>query len=136
MLNNEKGLYYLQSRYYDPSVRRFINADKFEIIGKTDFLSSYNLYVYCDNSPIGKSDAKGNAATKWVGVGVQFQISTKSYSIGIEIICFGDKTICEKNHVTKAYAYAFYSGNTNGNAETIWKYGINMRQKPRSLLRG
>ena len=31
--DTEFGLYYLQSRYYDPETGRFINADRFPILG-------------------------------------------------------------------------------------------------------
>ena len=30
--DNETGFYYLQTRYYDPEIRRFINADNYELI--------------------------------------------------------------------------------------------------------
>ena len=58
--DEETGLYYLQSRYYDAGVRRFINADRFEIIGNCDSFVSYNLYVYCENNPIIYSDKGGD----------------------------------------------------------------------------
>ena len=34
VLDTETGLYYLQSRYYDPEVGRFINADSFASTGQ------------------------------------------------------------------------------------------------------
>ena len=57
--DEETGLYYLQSRYYDAGVRRFINADAFEMIGNSDSYISYNLYAYCDNNPGCKADKFG-----------------------------------------------------------------------------
>ena len=57
--DEETGLYYLQSRYYDASVRRFINADVFEMIGNGDSFVSYNLYAYCENNPICRIDRTG-----------------------------------------------------------------------------
>ena len=54
--DRETGLYYLQSRYYDPANGRFINADT--IAGNTGN-STYNLFVYCGNNPIMKSDPTG-----------------------------------------------------------------------------
>ena len=53
--DSETGMYYLQSRYYDPVVGRFINADNF--FGKT--ILGKNLYLYCLNSPIRYFDPKG-----------------------------------------------------------------------------
>lgn len=58
--DNETGYYYLQSRYYDPSICRFINADNPEIARnwKNDKFSN-NLYLYCNNDPINYSDYTG-----------------------------------------------------------------------------
>ena len=47
----ESGLYYLQSRYYDPVVGRFINADS-EIAGISDSVQGFNLFAYCFNNPV------------------------------------------------------------------------------------
>ena len=43
--DTETGLYYLQSRYYDPEMGRFINADEFINTN----LSEINIYLYCAN---------------------------------------------------------------------------------------
>ncbi|MBR6563606.1 MAG: hypothetical protein IKK70_06695 [Clostridia bacterium] len=40
----ETGFYYLQSRYYDPTVGRFINADG--IIGANGGIEGYNMFAY------------------------------------------------------------------------------------------
>ena len=58
--DNETSYYYLQSRYYDPCICRFINADDTEIAKtwKNDKFSN-NLYLYCNNDPINYSDYTG-----------------------------------------------------------------------------
>ncbi len=56
--DNETGYYYLQSRYYDASICRFINADVYCNTG-TKSLVSTNMYAYCDNSPVDKIDFDG-----------------------------------------------------------------------------
>ena len=53
----ETGFYYLQSRYYDPAVRRFINADGY--INANDDLLGYNMYAYCGNNPVNRNDDGG-----------------------------------------------------------------------------
>ena len=58
--DRDTGLYYLQSRYYDPEVGRFINADGFVTTDVLGLLSS-NMFVYCENNPICKTDISGEA---------------------------------------------------------------------------
>ena len=59
--DTEIGMYYLQSRYYDPVVGRFVNADDIDYLGYTTGLLSYNLFTYCDNNPLNHSDKEGHA---------------------------------------------------------------------------
>lgn len=55
--DNETGYYYLQSRYYDSNICRFINADLHEIVNVTkDICTGINLFSYCNNNPINNSD--------------------------------------------------------------------------------
>ena len=51
----ENKLYYLNSRYYDPAVGRFLNVDEFGFLE-----SHYNLFNYCNNSPTIEVDPFGN----------------------------------------------------------------------------
>ena len=44
-------MYYLESRYYDPRIGRFVNADDIGAINPT-VLNSLNLYTYCANNPV------------------------------------------------------------------------------------
>ena len=55
--DNETGFYYLQSRYYDPANRRFINADG--LISFDCGFSGHNMYSYCGNCPVACSDPNG-----------------------------------------------------------------------------
>ena len=56
----ETGLYCLGSRYYDPEVGRFVNADDTDVIfAKPQELGSKNLYAYCDNNPVAREDYAG-----------------------------------------------------------------------------
>ena len=56
--DNETGFYYLQSRYYDPAVRRFINADSYASTGK-GFVGT-NMFAYCNNCPVFSVDFYGH----------------------------------------------------------------------------
>ena len=55
--DQESGLYYLNSRYYDPETCRFINADG--VMGINSNSTAYNLYAYCGNNPINRYDNNG-----------------------------------------------------------------------------
>ena len=56
--DEETGFYYLNARYYDPQVRRFISADGL-IVKPGCSTQGYNLYVYCSNNPINMTDESG-----------------------------------------------------------------------------
>ena len=58
--DQETGLYYLQTRYYDPKVRRFLNADDASVLTKDpEQLMEKNLYAYCDDNPVMYRDDTG-----------------------------------------------------------------------------
>ena len=52
-------MYYLQSRYYDPEVGRFINADDTSAIENVENVLTANFYSYCQNNPINAKDNMG-----------------------------------------------------------------------------
>ena len=58
--DSETGFYYLQSRYYDPATRRFVNADSYAGTGQG--LIGYNMYAYCNNNAVNYKDSLGNEA--------------------------------------------------------------------------
>jgi len=68
--DQETKLYYLNSRYYNPEWKRFINVD----IGIANIgeLKGYNMYEYTFNNPISFQDEEGNWPNllKKVAVGV------------------------------------------------------------------
>ena len=56
--DNETGLYYLNSRYYDPETCRFLNADKYVQTGQS--MLDKNMFVYCMNNPVAMVDTTGD----------------------------------------------------------------------------
>ena len=59
VFDEETGLYYLRSRYYNPQQLRWINSDN--IIAVNSGFTAANNYVYCGNSPINRYDANGRS---------------------------------------------------------------------------
>ena len=63
----ETNLYYLNSRYYDPQIGRFINADDISVLSEgKDFFNGLNLYAYCGNNPINNTDESGESWWDWL----------------------------------------------------------------------
>ena len=69
--SEETGLYYLQSRYYDPEIGRFISQDEVSYLDP-ETINGLNLYAYCLNDPIMMADPTGYAPEwlKWLGLTV------------------------------------------------------------------
>ena len=59
--DQETGLYYLQTRYYNPEWGRFINADGYVSTGHG--LLGNNMFTYCNNNPVNMTDASGTFPT-------------------------------------------------------------------------
>ena len=57
--DTETGFYYVSSRYYDPEIGRWINADD-AIAGVGGDIRGYNLFAYCMNDPVNMSDHTGH----------------------------------------------------------------------------
>ncbi len=62
--DSETELYYLQSRYYNAEVGRFLNADGYITTGQG--VLSYNMFAYCGNNPIRYIDPTGRSFTSWL----------------------------------------------------------------------
>ena len=59
----ETRLYYLQSRYYDPEVGRFISADEYISTGQG--INGNNMFAYCGNNPVNYYDIQGTSWKKF-----------------------------------------------------------------------
>ena len=59
--DSESGFYFLMSRYYDPVVHRFINADGYFQSG--DGILDTNMNAYCRNNPLNNIDKYGTLVT-------------------------------------------------------------------------
>ena len=52
-LDPETGLYYYRARYYNPKIGRFLQTDP------VGYSAGINLYAYCSNNPINRTDPSG-----------------------------------------------------------------------------
>ena len=90
--DRETGLYYLQSRYYDPEIGRFINADAFAATGQG--LTGNNMFAYCGNNPVGMVDSGGyffftalGAATGFISGAITAMLSGQDKETWFETAC-------------------------------------------------
>ena len=63
------GLYYLQTRYYNPAYGRFLNADTTEILERTKgTVLGANIFAYCNNNPVMNVDYTGESFAIFIRV--------------------------------------------------------------------
>lgn len=69
--DEETGLYYLRSRYYNPDLCRFINADDVESMGADGDINGYQLFIYCMNDPVNLKDEAGSwSLPNWAKIAI------------------------------------------------------------------
>ena len=85
--DNEIGLYYLQSRYYDSNTGRFVNGDMPEIINNINESLLLNLFVYCYNNTINYQDFWGYLGLE-IAAGVTIPFGTAVALIALTVFAF------------------------------------------------
>ena len=129
----ETGFYWLSSRYYDPEVGRFINADDPELIGSGTGILEHNLFAYCLNNPINMTDESGywpSWATKLVIVTAVIAAAAVLVAVsapGTMLACFaagalkgaaiGAATGAASGAVTGAVSHRIQTGSWSGAGE-------------------
>ncbi len=104
--DEESGMYYLNSRYYSSEFGRFISADsEATLLATPTSISDKNLFSYCDNNPVNRSDDGGTFWHIVVGAFVGAAISgvTKVLS-----------NISQGKHPKKDLGTAMLSGAASG----------------------
>ena len=79
--DSETGLYYLQSRYYNPDWGRFINGDN-EIAGLSGGLLGNNVFSYCFNDPINYADSNGNWP-RWITITIGAVVAVAAVALTV-----------------------------------------------------
>ena len=87
--DEETGLYYPQSRYYDPEMGRFINADDYISTGQG--LLGNTMFAYCFNNPVVFVDNTGEnpAAAIFEGVAVSLETLLPIVAVVAVIVVVG-----------------------------------------------
>ena len=79
--DTETGLYFLQTRYYDPEVGRFLNRDAVTYADPAT-INGLNLYAYCLNNPVEYVDPDGHAVLIFLAAAIfGFTVSFTSSAI-------------------------------------------------------
>lgn len=125
--DNETNLYYLNSRYYNPEWKRFINADAI-ICSNKDYISS-NLYAYVSNNPITLSDHSGEGLLGILLAGAMIYGAKKVYNA----IAKANKDKKKSGSSTAISATTGYATKPSGavsithseSIKTVKEYGIN-----------
>ena len=89
----ETGFYYLQSRYYDPAIGRFVNADGYASTGE-GFLG-YNMFAYCNNDPVNATDSTGEMRVFGAGGGFGYAAGGGSFYSGGSTVSQGIQSLTE-----------------------------------------
>ena len=84
--DTETGLYYLSSRYYNPTWGRFINADGYASTGQG--FDGHNMFAYCGNEPVNRYDV-GGMFWKEAIRGITHAINNAGIGAGIDTAAVG-----------------------------------------------
>ena len=135
--DSETGLYYLQSRYYDPFIGRFLNADEY-CDTETGSPLSTNMFAYCENNVINLYDPNGFAPktlesylkskknrSTFGTAALKLSVKNNSITITVGFSFFGD--LQNKKSSNKTYKQLFING-----IKKYWKgnfkiYGYNVK---------
>lgn len=112
--DSDTEMYYLQSRYYDPEVGRFINADDTNILrNTTGTINGANLFAYCNNDPVLDSDPSGLLTIDGFALILDIAFTTISFlriaKIGYDVVGSGLKYYARKKGFKLFYNKLMYS---------------------------
>ena len=121
----ETNLYYLQSRYYDPQTHRFINMDSIEYLDPEN-INGLNLYAYCGNNPVMRTDSQGTNwwTDFWNGVGNWFSDNWVKLAIGAGAIALGVLTMGAATLISGAGMAAALSAMGTAAVSSLVQVGI------------
>ena len=83
--DTETTWYYLNSRYYNPNIGRFITMDEVEYLGATSSILSYNLFTYCEGNPVNRVDSDGKWP-KWLKKVVETVVAVVATATAVTVV--------------------------------------------------
>ena len=111
--DRETDLYYLQSRYYNAKVGRFLNADAFASTGQG--ILGNNMFAYCLSNPVNYADPQGNIAVNPLNIPLVITV-IREVLAALRSINYGAASPYTPSGSTEYNCYAYALG------ETQWKY--------------
>ena len=142
------GLYYLQSRYYDPQTCRFVNGDG--VVPATgSSVQGYSMFVYCMNNPVNMIDSTGNwpqfieTAANWLNNNVIKPVKQFFTDIAQDIKNFDINNQSEQKALKSNYVAGYkgklvirIDGNRSGSFGAIFlTRETNNRDNPEDVVR-
>lgn len=112
--DTDLGMYYLQSRYYDSSICRFINADGYVSTGQG--IIGNNMFAYCGNNPVNRVDPTGDL---WFAIAI---VAVMASTVLIGHVVAGVNIIVADNIVDSLEKNNSQSEAPLSNEEMINKY--------------
>ena len=91
--DKETGTIYLRSRYYDPTIGRFISEDSYS--GEANDPLSLNLYTYVGNDPVNLFDPTGH----WAQSDTQYSMAVQNILLELTIKYYLAGSDSEKNAI-------------------------------------
>ena len=138
--DEETGLYYLNERYYDPEVRRFVNADDVQIVSEQlNMFKEKNLYTYCNNNPILFKDEMGTFSVMAIAISGALNVAIsyiaakatgQSFGVSDFIVAFaaGGIGAAEIIHSAVLVKVAAASISALGTVYSGWKNGESLKE--------
>ena len=88
-------------------------------MGSINCILSNNLYSYCENNSINKTDNTGNASLRFIGFGFQIELSVSFVTVGIELVWFTDSSIRNGRAWYIPYVYLYGGSGISGDLRSV-----------------
>ena len=145
--DTETGFYYVSSRYYDPEVGRYLNADGYVSTGQG--ILGNNMFAYCGNNPVNNCDPSGQffisallvgglvlgSALLLSGCSAKPEPKPEPYKSADDAArAFSEQVYSSSAYIRHEYSTEIYSRTVKG--ETTYNYNPPRAGKPHSASVG